>query len=436
MSTLLPETPSQLRWILAIRLGLAAIVVALIAGGVTYLIGDYRAERAALEQATRSARHFATPAMQMIISSGRPDGHDGLERLLDKNRFVGLQVFDRDGHQVYENWGTSAASLIDVLRTQPLQRPERDQIHRTWIDVSSEHLIHVVVPIMGSNGGLAGYVRTISRLDAETVQAQRDQIQTGVLTAVGAVLATASVLYSLMLAMLRRSMGLSRSLLDSNLSLIRSLGNAVAKKDSGTDAHNYRVTLYAIGLAEALEVSAEDISHLVAGAFLHDVGKIGIPDHILLKGGALTHAELQIMQTHPVLGTEIVTGNPWLQEAAVIIRHHHERLDGKGYPDGLRGDEIPLIARIFAVVDVFDALTSERSYKSPMGFDEAMQIILRESGSHFDPRVVSTFRDISSMLYATITSADRPELQRRLHEALSHYFMSGRIRTNAGKTIH
>ena len=269
---------------LAIRLGLAAFVVALIAGGVAYWIGTYRAERAALEQATRSARHFATPAMQLIVSSGRPDGHDGLERLLDKSRFVGLQVFDRAGRQVYENWGTSAPSLIDVLRTQALKRPERDQIHRTWLDVSAEHLIHVVVPIVDSNDRLAGYVRTISRLDAETVRAQRDQVRTGALTAVGAVLATAFVLYPLMLAMLRRSMGLSRSLLDSNLSLIRSLGNAVAKKDSGTDAHNYRVTLYAIGLAEALKVSVEEISHLVAGAFLHDVGKIGIPDHILLKG--------------------------------------------------------------------------------------------------------------------------------------------------------
>jgi HD-GYP domain-containing protein (c-di-GMP phosphodiesterase class II) len=164
-----------------------------------------------------------------------------------------------------------------------LKRPERHQIHRTWIEVGSEHLIHVVVPISGSDGLLLG-MRTVSRLDAETVQAQRDQVRTGALTAVGAVVATAFVLYPLMLAMLRRSTDLSRSLLDSNLSLIRSLGNAVAKKDSGTDAHNYRVTLYAIGLAEALGVSAEDISHLVAGAFLHDVGKIGIPDSILLKG--------------------------------------------------------------------------------------------------------------------------------------------------------
>jgi len=425
MSSPLPENSSQLRWMLGIRLGLAATVVALLAGGVAYSVETYRAEQAALEQATRSAQHFATPAMQMIVSAGRLDGHDELERLLDKSRFVGLQVFDRDGSSVYENWGNSTVSLIDVLRAQTLTRPGGDRIHRTWIEVGSEHLIHVVVPISAGDDRLVGYVRTVSRLDAESVQAQRNQVRTGVLTAIGAVVATALVLYPLMLAMLRRSTDLSRSLLDSNLSLIRSLGNAVAKKDSGTDAHNYRVTLYAIGLAEALKVSAEDISHLVAGAFLHDVGKIGIPDSILLKGGSLTPAELQVMQTHPVLGTEIVTGNPWLQEAAVIIQHHHERLDGKGYPDGLRGEEIPLIARIFAVVDVFDALTSERSYKSPMGLDEAMQIILRESGSHFDSSIVAAFRDIAPALYATITRADPNELQRRLNEALLRYFKLG-----------
>ena len=102
--------------------------------------------------------------MQMIVSAGRPDGHDELERLLDKSRFVGLQVFDGDGDQVYENWGSSAVSLIDVLRAQALKRPERHQIHRTWIEVGSEHLIHVVVPISGSDGRLVGYVRTVSRL--------------------------------------------------------------------------------------------------------------------------------------------------------------------------------------------------------------------------------------------------------------------------------
>ncbi len=158
----LPQTPRQLRRMLTVRLALAGTAVAVAAGGTAYLIGSYRAEQAALEQATRSARHFATPAMRMIVSSGLSDGHSGLERLLDKNRFVGLQVFDRDGRQVYENWGASAPSVIDALRTQVLQRPEQGQLHRTWLDVRAEHLIHVVVPITDESGHIAGYVRTIA----------------------------------------------------------------------------------------------------------------------------------------------------------------------------------------------------------------------------------------------------------------------------------
>lgn len=109
-----------------------------------------------------------------------------------------------------------------------------------------------------------------------------------------------------------------------------------------------------------------DISDLVAGAFLHDVGKIGIPGSTLLKPGKLTDDEFLVMKTHALLGIEIVADNRWLEGAAPTIRHHHEHFDGAGYPDRLRGDAIPRVARIFAVVDVFDALTSERPYKKAM----------------------------------------------------------------------
>ncbi|TXT24904.1 MAG: metal-dependent phosphohydrolase [Rhodocyclaceae bacterium] len=119
-----------------------------------------------------------------------------------------------------------------------------------------------------------------------------------------------------MLAMLRHSSGLSRRLLEANLSLVRALGNAVAKRDSDTDAHNYRVTLYAIALAEALGLPATEIPDLVAGAFLHDVGKIGIPDQIVQKPGKLTREEFLIMKTHVLLGLDIVAGNAWLEGAA------------------------------------------------------------------------------------------------------------------------
>lgn len=267
-----------------------------------------------------------------------------------------------------------------------------------------------------------GYLEGVSRLDEQTLQAQREQVRNGALTAVVSVLVTAILLYPLMLAMLRRSSELSRRLMDSNLALLRSLGNAVAKRDSDTDAHNYRVTFYAVALAEAMGVPRQDISDLVTGAFLHDVGKIGIPDRILLKPGKLTDAEFEIMKTHALLGVEIVADNPWLEGAALTIRHHHERFDGNGYPDRLRGDAIPRIARIFAVVDVFDALTSERPYKRPMALSEALAIIDLDSDQHFDPEVVAVFNRVAPNLYARTLQAGDAELRHEMRKVLSRYF--------------
>jgi HD-GYP domain-containing protein (c-di-GMP phosphodiesterase class II) len=275
---------------------------------------------------------------------------------------------------------------------------------------------------LGPNGNLEGYLEGVSRLDEQALQAQREQVRNGALTAAISVLAAAFLLYPLMLAMLQRSTGLSRRLLDSNLSLMRSLGNAIAKRDSDTDAHNYRVTYYAVALAEAIGMSSKEIADLIVGAFLHDVGKIGIPDSILLKPGKLTTEEFEVMKTHALLGIEIVEDNPWLKGAALTIRHHHERFDGTGYPERLGGTAIPLNARIFAVVDVFDALTSERPYKEPMSLSDALNIIRKDSGRHFDPAVVDAFHVIGPDLYAQTALASENELRKRLGKALFQYF--------------
>ena len=165
--------------------------------------------------------------------------------------------------------------------------------------------------------------------------------------------------------------------------------------------------------------------------FLHDVGKIGIPDNILLKPGKLTADEFDVMKTHPLLGIAIVADNPWLAGAALTIRNHHEHIDGTGYPDGLRGDAIPRAARIFAVVDVFDALTSERPYKKPMALAEALTIIARDSGRHFDPEVVAIFKEIAPVLYATAGQAGNTGLRQEMQAVLSRYFRTAAVPAGA-----
>jgi ribonuclease P protein subunit RPR2 len=173
---------------------------------------------------------------------------------------------------------------------------------------------------------------------------------------------------------------------------VAALATALETKDTGTRAHSQRVQRYAIELTAAIEPHLADDQSTEVGFLLHDVGKIGIPDDILLKPAPLTPAERARMQTHTVLGEQMLGGVAFLQgEGLRVVRSHHERWDGGGYPDGIAGTEIPLGARIFAVADALDAMTSDRPYRRAMSWAAAGREILRESGRQFDPSVVDAF---------------------------------------------
>lgn len=160
--------------------------------------------------------------------------------------------------------------------------------------------------------------------------------------------------------------------LDSAESVIVSLAMTIEARDPCTDGHCQRLASYAALLGAELGLSAGDLASLQRGAFLHDVGKVGVPDAILRKAGRLTPDEVTTMQAHTVIGERLCGRLRSLTHVRPIVRHHHERLDGSGYPDGLRGDEIPLLAQVIGVVDVYDALTSERPYKTAMTPDAAV----------------------------------------------------------------
>ena len=163
----------------------------------------------------------------------------------------------------------------------------------------------------------------------------------------------------------------------------------------------------------------------MTGAFLHDVGKIGIRDPILLKKGKLTPEEFEIMKTHVALGIDIVSQSTWLNRAREVVECHHEKYDGTGYPKGLKGDAIPLNARIFAVVDVFDALTSNRPYKHSWTTQDALAQLRRESGSHFDPNLAGIFIDIAPSLQKEISRLDDDQLEEMVQQCIAHCVLSG-----------
>ena len=181
---------------------------------------------------------------------------------------------------------------------------------------------------------------------------------------------------------------------DSYEDTLRALGAAIDLRDSETEGHSQRVCRYSVEIAQAMGWSNQHLGNLARGAYLHDIGKLGTPDGILLKPGPLTAEERAIMQTHVQIGFELVKGIPFLSATADIILMHHERHDGSGYPRGLRGEDILPGARIFAVADSFDAITSDRPYRRASPFEAGRETIQRESGRLFDPRVVNAFLDI------------------------------------------
>ena len=222
--------------------------------------------------------------------------------------------------------------------------------------------------------------------------------------------------------LVKRLTRFSANLLDANLQSISLLGCTIAKRDSDTDAHNYRVSIYSIRLAEAIKLDVETIRSLIKGAFLHDVGKIGIRDNILLKPGKLDEDEFESMKTHVEHGLDIVDRSSWLADAKDVVGCHHEKYAGGGYPEGLREQAIPITARIFAIADVFDALTSKRPYKEPMSFDRSMAILEEGSGSHFDPQLIAAFKKIAPELYEKYCGRDDEGLHGELEQILRHYF--------------
>ena len=178
---------------------------------------------------------------------------------------------------------------------------------------------------------------------------------------------------------------------EAQFALVEALAAALDAREHETGLHSKRVACHTVVLAKHFTSDAQQLHQVYWGALLHDIGKIGIPDAILLKDGSLTASEWQVMRTHPEIGHRILSHAPFLTEAAAIVLNHEERYDGSGYPRGLAGTAIPLWARLFAVIDTLDAMTSDRPYRKGIAFDAACALILRLGGTQFDPDALDVF---------------------------------------------
>src|SRR5436305_5496572 len=192
---------------------------------------------------------------------------------------------------------------------------------------------------------------------------------------------------------------------------LEALGDALDLKDAETEGHSMRVTAFTIAIARALGLSSDEIRVIARGAFLHDIGKMAIPDNILRKPDKLTPDEVTIMREHCFHGYQILKKIPFLAEAAEIVYSHQERFDGTGYPRGLKGEQIPLGARMFSLADTLDAITSNRPYRAAQTVDAAREEIERWAGRQFDPEIVRTFMSMDKNIWSDL----RKEIDAQIH---------------------
>jgi HD-GYP domain-containing protein (c-di-GMP phosphodiesterase class II) len=193
----------------------------------------------------------------------------------------------------------------------------------------------------------------------------------------------------------------------SYMATVRALSNAVEARDAYTGKHAERVAAYGLELARATGLEVADSPQIEFGFLLHDVGKVGVPDAILFKTSALTDEEYALVRRHPVIGSEILRDVEFLGDGKLVVRHHHERWNGTGYPDGLAGEAIPMAARVFAVADALDALTTDRPYRPASPFRAARDEIRKGRGTQFDPAVVDAYDTVGDEAFARLRDGVR-----------------------------
>lgn len=412
----------------AIRIALVSLLLASIVSPLSWFVERENTEKSivslAIEESGRLLHHHDA------VSLSGPDAEahaQAAAKTITGGLFDIAEIYDRQGRKLAEGL-TPDGESVEALLPRHSAPAYRESSYESIRLGDGRWVLRVFVPLKDLEkdplGPITGYfegVRVVPEWQRQ--QMLLDSLQVALMVFLAAILCGAA-LYPVVVHLSSENERKTREVLDSHISMMEALGRAIAKRDSDTGTHNYRVAWIAARVAEKLGLGGSEMQALIAGSFLHDVGKIGIPDAILLKPGKLDNEEFAVMRTHVQQGEEIVTGMGWLDGAHAVVAGHHEKWDGSGYPRRLAGDGIPLAARIFAVADVFDALCSKRPYKEPMGFEAAMAILDKDTGSHFDPDIMAVFRPMARAVFDRLDGCSEEAARRLLQDEVRRHFGS------------
>ena len=395
---------------IALRITAVSLILACIASPLAWYTSWKNAESGVVSFAMEESRRLI-----------QYQGAEAAARALTGGLFEVAEIYDANGNKLAEAM-TSKGQLVENELPEHLPPQYHEPYYESLWVYGDLWTLRVFTPLRTEEGKLTGYFEGVRVVPLwQQNQILIDSLTVAIMVGLASLLC-GGALYPVMLNLFSENQRKAREILESHISMIESFGRAIAKRDNNTGAHNYRVAWMSATLAETMGIQGEKMQSLIAGSFLHDVGKIGISDLILLKPGKLTREEMNQMRTHVAMGEEILLGAGWLTGANDVVAGHHEKWDGSGYPRRLAGQAIPLLARIFTIVDVFDALCSERPYKEALPFNEVMTILHKGSGIHFDPELLEKFSGIANTVYETIANSSEEKMKALMKNMVRKHF--------------
>lgn len=409
------------------NLALAGIVICFVTGitvaFVEFRLVDRYVAGIAVQESQKLATHYLdyytnpTPSSLAILQRA-------IRNSLDHDLFVSIEFLDQNFAKITSETLQFSVYQSDSLLNKFKPFKMTGEVEHQIVMNEGRIYIRIMVPIHDRTPqDVVGHFQGVYHLHDDQLTTIKRQSYYAILMALLVAIFTTVFIYPVVYKLYKKLIIRSSEVVTANTDILKSLGSAIAQRDSDTNTHNYRVTYNSVKLAEKLGKKPTFIRSLIKGAFLHDVGKIGISDSILLKPDQLTTEEFAIMKRHVLIGADIILNISWLQDALDVISFHHERYDGTGYLCGLQENKIPEVARIFAIADVFDALLTHRPYKAPFTFTKTMSILREGSGTHFDPVLLIVFEQIAPKLYADIyVDDDEERYNDQLDQVLKKYF--------------
>ncbi|MGI9536706.1 MAG: HD-GYP domain-containing protein [Desulfocapsaceae bacterium] len=420
-----PALKKEIHSLLIKRLiGVCVVTILLVVGATCYLEFK-RLEKTLLSDAAKEAylfvplfleQHNKHSGTQKVAAT--PEFYDSIAH----TSFIDVQLSTPDGSVFFEKEGVNAGPIKQRFSEKSSQPQVGDKPSGTWLIADKRIYLMALLPLSGlQDDDSLGHLQGIYRSSLENTRAIIWRILFSCLIGVGSVLLCTVLMYPGLIFFHNRLIRSSSDLNLANNFLLKQLGSALAKSDVGTSYHSHRVAIYGIRLAEKHKLSRARIRSFVQGVFLHDIGMLELESSMLMKQGPLDKKELSLMQGHVKSGVAQIKRYRWLRDGLDVVRLHHEKYDGSGYPAGLSHDKIPLEARIFAIVDAFDALTSRRPYREAVELDRALEILEQDSGSHFDPVLLAPFIEMAPQLYGIVSKLEGKALEREVQGVVKKY---------------